>query len=244
MSLLAALAATASPEPLPDPPPAQLPANVNLVFEGNSISNGYPTGTTMAGYVAEALGTEAANGAAFTSVAQDGHNWTMLLANHADVDAAWDPDADYNVLVVGEDTNSVNTDRTFSQIRQDARDYYAAVTAAHPWIILMWGSVPQSVGTTPQILSRNANLVLLNDYWRENWESEGLAGWVDMRADCAMYNHDGSSYAYFSAYAAGWAESDPSFTIHPAAGALDNDLGLRAIARRIAVALRSIEWPA
>lgn len=240
MSLLAALAATAAPSEIPLP--AAIPADVALAFDGNSI-----TWYGLYDQVGEAFdehGEDAAPGLTIRSVALGGLSWTDMTARQAEAHGMWDADASHNVLVIAEDTNSVFGGRSSAQIIADTKAYIAGVLAVHPWRIVLWGNIPQghaNAGTNPEDLTRNATLLEVNDYWRDNWQAEGLAAWVDVRTPIPQFDHDGSQVSDFTDYLSGWLEQTPPW-VHPSVGSFDANTGRRAIAVQIRNALLRLDW--
>lgn len=240
-TLLAAAGAVDAPvDPPVDPGPTKLPADLSMTFDGNSISAGNNTPEPLLYYVVEYLNSIGAlNSANVHTVAIGGQRWVEMSAAHADVDAAWEPSRT-NVLIAGEDCNSVfQGGKSTAQVLQDTRDYYAVVKAAHPgWKILMWGNLPR--GGLSSDAANNDSLIALNDYWRNNWQAEGIDGWVDMRT-IPQYDHDGTTTEAFTAYADAWSETAPAF-VHPLEGTYADNTGARAIARKIAIAMIDLDW--
>lgn len=244
MSILGLLAGSGSVfVPPPSGPGPGLSSAVSLTFDGNSLTAGAGTPQPLIHYVIEYLG-EDLNGARYLkggnyqTAGISGQDWTGMTANHGDADFFFDPTRT-NCLVVSEDTNAIHqgAGRTAAQTIADAKAYFAAMWAVHPeWKILMWGNIPRT--SDP---SKNAALIEVNDYWRENWAAEGLAGWVDVRTGIPQYDHDGSSNALFTAYAGSWAETSAPY-VHPNEGSYENNTGTRAIARRLGDALQSLSW--
>lgn len=234
MSLLSLMAAGSSGPAKP----------LSIAFDGNSITAGAGTPYPLIRYVVEYLTSVDSigeirylKGGEYQTAAISGQQWSDMAAVHADVDTFWDPDRT-NVLVVSEDSNVVfqGVGKTFGEVLSDTRSYFAAVRAVHPgWRILMWGNLPRS-GTADQ----NAELIALNNYWRDNWEAEGLVGWIDMRAAIPQFDHDGSSDALFAAYADAWSEAAAPF-VHPSEGTYEANTGTRALARQIALKLVALD---
>lgn len=220
-----------------------LPSNASIAFDGNSLTAGAGTPEPLIYYVLESLG-DRLNGARYLkngnyqTAGVSGQAWEDMSAAHADVDNFWDP-ARVNCLIVSEDTNAIHQApaRSAAETIADAKAYFDTMWAVHPgWKILMWGNIPRT-STAPEA----AALIEVNDYWRDNWEAEGLAGWIDMRETIPQYNHDGTSSAYFTPFASAWSETFAPY-VHPSVGSYEDNTGTRAIAARIVEGLLAIDW--
>lgn len=158
---------------------------LNVAVDGNSH---------YAQWVANAIDTVGdfatlmtASSATHGNVAIPGQAWLDMALNAADIDALWSPSRT-NVLVIGETTNSVFGGSTGSPIRttrdqviQDAQRYIAARRAAHPWIILLCGTIPR--GGTVDYAAQNALAKDCDDYMAGNFRDMGAHAYCDLRAD-------------------------------------------------------------
>ena len=132
--------------------------------------------------------------------------------------------------------------------------------ALHPWIILLWGSIPRGHAdetTYPGDAALNAAMMEVDAHMAANWADMGAHGWVDVRAGTPMFDHDGTDPTQFAAYQSAWAESPPSGGgwnavdlgwTHPKDGTFPSGTtpgtGKRAIAAAIAAALTDGRLPA
>ena len=249
MMLLTAVGGGGAPSPWV-PPAFPLVPTSQIVVDGNSISANHGLVPTLAELLSTRLPVQCA------STAISGQTWQGMLADHADVDAAWDDQATNHALVVNETTNSIRTGRSVADTKQDITDYFEAVRSAHPWVIVAWSALPvghADEGAYPGEIVKNAGIVEINDWMSANRKALGIDTWLDARA-IPQYGHDGSNPAAFEAYQAGWQEVPPSALwemfgwLHPTTGAWPTTgnagVGKAALAGMIASAFESGQVPA
>lgn len=263
MSIL--LAATGVGVTAPEPvTPLALSSSTNIVFDGNSITAPFLV-EGMADSLVVALGS-ARNGAAITHAATPGDNWGKMRDQADAIDALWNPSATSNVLIINEDTNEVWGGLSVEQVLTKRQQYIDRIRSVHPWVIVLWGTMPRGKNSEANHLLYNARLIEIDNWTTDNWTTMGIHGWVPIR-DIPMYAHDGSDDDDFRAFQLpiGWTETDvynpapiSDYTnwlaggwVHPAAGVLPGVDGLhpmgtgkRAVAAKIADALTDGSLPA
>lgn len=192
-------------------------SNVNLVFDGNSLT--YGTGSTGGQSLAVqtmAKSWAAGSGATMSNVSFAGRSWGDLISNGSAVDSAYVP-GKINVLVVGETTNSVfNTSSTAAQAVASAQSYINARLAQNPdWRIVLVTTIPRQTG--PQVAANqtaldaaNAVLVAADNIMRATYRKMGAVALVDVRSPGSPFNFTGYTPADFSAVANLYAEADGS----------------------------------
>lgn len=231
------LLAAAGPATAPQPAPAKIVWNntVNLHVDGNSIYA--PWGSKgMDQVIFEETPTIGTSGATRTNTAIAGQSWQDMIDNPADTDNAW-VEGKTNVLLLSETHNTIaSKNKTATENIQLARQYIAARRAKHPWIILLVGTIP--AGGNPDTLTpggvitwgtANSRFTETDAYMAANYQDMGVHGYVDLRS-IPMYNHDGSTIAAFTAYAANWTETAAPY-VHP------NNGGKIPMAQKIGAAL-------
>lgn len=241
MTLLPLLAATAGapsgptwPDPPADPPPGgggggSTPplrwdgsTTIKVTVWGNShYAIGSGAGLENVGgfkAVRDAAGAIAAN------LAVGGRTWRAMRDHAADVIASWSPLHDHNVLVVGENTNSIfggsdgYTPRTTqAQVLADAHDALDPVLAAHPWTVLLCSTIPR--GGTPAYATPNALAQSVDTYMGTHLAEFGADGFVNFRSS-NWFNGDGTSYTsdtwqWMGSVGKDWDYLPPPY-IHPA----------------------------
>lgn len=257
MTLLTALAAaTATSEGGTPPAPNYLvlSPSVNIVFDGDSITDDF-LATGMDTLVSERLTMLGKlNGASISNsggLGVPGQTWADMRTTSADLAAAWIP-GKTNVLVAGETTNSVfNTGRSAAQTISDASAYIAMAAGMHPWIILLWGTIPRGhadEATYAGEAANNTTLISVDTYMQANYTTIGAHGYADVRSGTPMFDHNGSNAASFVAYQSYWNEAPPNVSswstlgwVHPKDGVFPvgstPGTGKRAIAAKIATAI-------
>lgn len=240
------------------PPKLVLSPAVNIVVDGNSITNDFQA-TGLDDLIRARLDTLGLrNGATITTgggLGINGQTWRDATASNADLLAAWQP-GKTNVLIAGETTNSILTfGATVAQTIADATAYLAAA-AARSWIILLWGSIPggrADEASMPGQAQRNRDMIAVDQHMASHYREMGAHGYISPRAGCPMFDHDGSDPARFAAYQAAWNEAPPWSTgqggwVHPKDGdwptASAPGTGKRAIAAGIATAVTDGTLPA
>lgn len=228
------MAAGAGTAPAPAPALVAWNSGTHLHVDGNSI---------YAAHLAQAMDTLiweiapfSTSGATRSNSAIAGQTWQDMKNNPGEVDAAWVA-GKTNVLLLSETTNSVfNEGKSVSEIIQTATQYIAARQAAHPWRILLSGTIPR--GGTASDATNNAKLSEVDAYMAANYKDMGAHGYVGFR-DIPMYNHDGTTAAPFTNYQTAWNETAAPW-IHPKDGSTASNTGKRAMAAKIATALQQL----
>lgn len=231
--------------------PLVLSSAVNIVFDGDSITNDF-LASGLDALVKERLDALSARNGATLSIngglGINGQTWDAMLVNRADLDAAW-VDGKTNVLIVAETTNSVFVDgRTAAQTITDAQFYLSSIRATHLWNILLWGTIPRGWGDEtghPGEVAKNTAMATVDAYMAANYVDMGARGYVEVRTGIPQFNHNGSSAASFSAYQSTWNETGP--WVHPTDGTFPSGAtpgtGKRAIAAKIVDALLTMTIP-
>lgn len=226
------------------PPVNFATADLNCVFDGNSIVANIGASTATKGVVSQ-LGlippingrTVIANiGVSGQTIGQSPATTASMRGRRAAfLDPLWAP-GKTNILFVLEGTNTVcnNPGRTGLQAAADLAGYCAEVLAVHPWKIVMLLTIPR-FNMTPGIYQSdlpagNAELLAFNKYVMANYRSMGIKLCID-----PMLQADG----IFTAPAA--ATNTPgnmspfmADKIHP------NDAGHLKFAQYIAAVLRRL----
>lgn len=182
-------------------------AKYNIVFDGNSLI--YGQGATYTQFIAGQLTlSKLLNGSGITcrSFGIPGQTWGDMIANHADVDAAFVP-GKRNILFCWEGTNAIfNSARTGIVAAQDAGRYAQAMKAVNPsWEIIVMSTIPgrytSSLGVTNfgSVDAVNRQVDIHNLYLQQNLKSLGFDGYLDLRCDGSPYAFKNYTDADFTA---------------------------------------------
>ena len=231
MSLLALLAAQQASSTPPDPgtvgPLAwDRSVTIKVTTWGNSHYSTAPglgatAGIDQTGTFKTVLDN---SGAARANLSVPGRTWRGMADHAADAIAAWSPLHDYNVIVVGETTNSIfgGSDgyaprTTQAQVLADAHAAIDPILAAHPWIVLLCSTIPR--GGTPDYTAQNALAQSVDTYMGSHLEEFGAHGFVNFRSSNS-FNGDGTSYTsdtwqWMGSIGKDWDYLPPPY-IHPA----------------------------
>ena len=229
--LMALLATGVTSQPTPPTPPAiTLDDTLNVVVDGNSY---------YAAWIAPAIDEvsplrELLNNAGVTHAndATPGHQWGDML-NVSRRDSFLSPSRT-NLLVVGEDRNAAANALVANPTwtAQQVADYtlgqagrYLSRARAAGWEILKALTLPSAMMADQTLLALdpvlNEALQIVDQWWRDNWRSEGMVEIADFRAHAPElfgFTWDGSGTQGFMASTATCAALGPGGTVdrvHP-----------------------------
>lgn len=173
------------------------PALYAMTWDGNSISD-----ASISDLVPQiAALAPISNQIVISNKAINGQSVQQMIANHADVDAAY-VSGKINFLGIFEITNNVYNDgRTGLQTCDDLTAYIAAVKAVHPgWRPILMTGIPRGslFGSTWDVVTGEEQMQIANAYIRANWRAMGAVAYVEARraggpfdfTDCA----DGANF--------------------------------------------------
>lgn len=159
---------------------------VNIVFHGNSIT----AGETLSSPSTDAFPAlcAAAWPLVGTSVAVvnnglSGYSWANLTGDTT-VDSAW-VNGKTNILIVGENTNSIFDGGTSSSTISDIQTYCSTRLGAHAWHIVLETAIPMGdlLGnlnlSQAQVNANNAASNTVNAYIKANYRALGAKNVID-----------------------------------------------------------------
>lgn len=154
--------------------------NVNIVFDGDSITYGDGSTGGAARYPDRVMSGAPFGGTLTTwsNVSQSGHRWHN--GDTHGVDDAYE-EGKINILIPWFGTNDMTVDNlSASQTAQEARRYIAKRFVAHPdWHIVLMTTIPRSVGGSNTVL--NSKIDEYNTDLRKNYKSWGARAYIDNR---------------------------------------------------------------
>jgi hypothetical protein len=213
---------------------------VNFIQVGNSFVAGFgATGGQTFPFQLRAMSPIAGSGTRAQSFGATGNTWAQLSSLNTVVDDAW-IEGKYNILCVGETTNSVfSANLNAADTIASAKAYIAARKAARQWDkVVLFGTIPRQNTVTPaNTPAYNAILDAVDADMKANPAAYGADLFVDVRAG-NVYDFAGDySDAKFATMTDYYGEA-PGSMVHP------KNIGYGLLATNVAAALQTIAVPA
>ena len=210
-------------------------SNVNIVCDGNSLT--YGIGGTA--YPSQLAGkSPLTGGETITNVGVNGQTTADMTSTHSDVDAAWDA-GKTNILVAWEGTNSIaNIGRTAAQAKSDLEAYITAVSAVHPWIVIIGTTIScQTHDGESQTIALNAVIDDYNTLLRANYRAMGATALFEVRYPGNPFtpaDYTNASFETMATTTGVWADGETGGHVHL------NTAGYLIIANLVAATLRRV----
>lgn len=183
------------------------PATVNVVCDGNSLTQG--VGNPSAPYPSMLASMAPLNGLIqVTNLGVSGNTIGQMISA-ARPDPYWVA-GKTNVLPVWAGTNEIYGGSTAAQAVQDMKTYIAARKALHPWIVVLLTCLPRQQGTEAASITLNATLNTYNATLRASYRDMGASVLVDVQQPGSPFAFSDYTDATFAAaFATGlWAPSE------------------------------------
>lgn len=191
-------------------------SNSNVVCDGDSLTNGFGSGTP---YPTQLAALAPLNGQVpVTNVGISGQTIQDMMDNHADVDGAF-VDAKDNTLILWGGTNNIFFGQSAATTLAAQTANIAARRAAKNWKkIVLINLIPRCISSTDEAANINHNAIFdaYNATLRDSYKAMGADALVNTRQAGSPFALTGYTLANFAASAAQgwWNPAEGNFPTH------------------------------